>query len=317
MAETYKKIFPGNFVAGLNAWPLPNADFTKNKRAVGDPHDRQQQGVVYVPGFIAVQKVGIVHIQGATPAAPGTGAGVQGYDIVIPSVDSRPDDKPRADVKGLIVPAGASLYRIGLRVPRVQSQPGYFSSGAKDAVAPESSGLLANAGAKLWLEAKATDPTAAPGDSGAIAATGAHTGPMNVSARGDFDADDCSNSVPTPVITTAELSFRVWADKGGLGSLFLGGVYLVAEVCYIVEDTVPSSMQSPLQAPAIQASLVDRPSLALSSPALAGLFLWNAPCFLRILRSASGAIPVSSASSAVFTALPPAITTKLFLLFKA
>jgi len=240
MAETYKKIFPGNWVNGINAWPKPNADFTKNKRPVGDPHDRQQQGVIYMPGFVAVQKVGIVHIEGAVPAVPGTGAGVQGYDITIPSVDTRPDDKPRADIKGLIVPAGASLYRIGVRVPRQADQPGSFSSGAKDPMAPEASGLLANAGAKLWLEAKATAPAAAPGDSGAISATGAHTGPMNVSARGDFDADDFSNSVAAPVITTAELEFKLWADKGGLGSTFLGGVYVIAEVCYIVEDTVPS-----------------------------------------------------------------------------
>ncbi|MCE2836045.1 MAG: hypothetical protein LW834_03480, partial [Cyanobium sp. 49614_E6] len=238
MAETYKKIYPGNWVVGLNAWPKPNADFVKNNRPVGDPHDRQQQAVLYMPGVLAVQKVGFVHVQGAVPAAPGVGAGVQGYDITIGSPDTRGDDKPRADVKGLIVPAGASLYRVGLRVPRQANQPGAFSSGAKDPVAPEASGLLANAGAKLWLEAKATAPAGAPGDSGAISATGAHTGPMNVSARGDFDADDFCNSVATPVVTTAELEFKLWADKGGLGSSFLGGLYLVAEVCYLVEDHV-------------------------------------------------------------------------------
>jgi hypothetical protein len=239
MAETYNKIFPGNFVAGLNAWPLPNADFTKNKRPVGDPHDRQQQGVLYMPGAIAVHKIGFVHVQGAVAAAPGTGAGVTGYDITIGSPDTRGDDKPRADVKGLIVPAGASLYRVGLRVPRQANQPGYFSSGAKDATTPEASGVLANAGAKLWLEAKAAAPAAAPGDSGAIAATGAHTGALTVSSRGDFDADSWSNSVPTAVTTTAELEFKLYADKGGLGSTFLGGCYLIAEVCYMVEDQVP------------------------------------------------------------------------------
>jgi len=123
MAETYKKIYPGNWVVGLNAWPKPNADFVKNNRPVGDPHDRQQQAVLYMPGVLAVQKVGFVHVQGAVPAAPGVGAGVQGYDITIGSPDTRGDDKPRADVKGLIVPAGASLYRVGLRVPRRPTSP--------------------------------------------------------------------------------------------------------------------------------------------------------------------------------------------------
>jgi len=240
MAETYKKIYPGNWVAGINAYPLPNADFTKNKRPSGDPHDRQQQGILYMPGVIAVQKVGFIHVSGAVAPVPGAGAGVVSYDITIGSPDTRGDDKPRADVKGLIVPAGASLYRIGFRVPRLGEQPGYFSSGAKDAVNPEVSGVKANAGAKLWLEAKVGAVAAAPADSGAIAATGAHTGVVNVSARGDFDADDFSNTVPAAVATTAELEFKLYADKGGLGSDFLGGCYLIAEVCYLVEDKVPN-----------------------------------------------------------------------------
>ena len=53
MAETYKKIFPGNWVAHLNAHALPNASFKANKRAVGDPRDRHQQGVLFMPGWIA------------------------------------------------------------------------------------------------------------------------------------------------------------------------------------------------------------------------------------------------------------------------
>lgn len=238
MAETYKKIYPGNWVTHVNAYPLPNPAFKANNRPSGDPHDRQQQGILYMPGFIAVHKVGFVHIEGAVAAAPTTGEGVVTYGITIGSPDTRGDDKPRADVNGLIVPECASLYRIGLRVPRQASQPGAFSSGAKDPVVPEVSGLLANPGAKLWLEAKATTPTAAPADNGAITATEAHSGALTVSARGDFDADEVCNSVASPVVTTGELEFKICADQGGLGSNFLGGIYLVAEVCYIVLDSV-------------------------------------------------------------------------------
>lgn len=238
MAETYKKIFPGNWVERLSAYPLPNADFRKNNRPVGDPHDRQQQGALYMPGAVAVHKVGFVRIEGAVPAAPGSGAGITGYDVTIPSIDARGDDKPRADIKGLIVPQGAYLYRIGFRIPRLGNQPGYYSSGAKDPVAGEGSGLKANAGAKIWLEAKAGGATAVPADSGAITAAAAHTGAISVGASGEFPADSFANSLLTPVATTGELELKLYADKGGLGSSFLGGIYVVAEVCYLVEDEV-------------------------------------------------------------------------------
>ena len=234
MAETYKKIFPGNWVERISAYPLPNADFKKNNRPSGDPHDRQQQGVLYMPGVIAVHKVAFCHIEGAIP--PGTG--VVGYGLTVGSPDTRGDDKPRADIKGLIVPSGAYIYRCGFRLPRLSAQPGSFSSGAKDAVAGETSGLKGNATAQVWLEAKAGAVTAAPTDSGAITAAGAHTGTITVAANGEFPANEFSNGLVTPVATTAELEFKLYADKGGLGSSFLGGLYLVAEVCYLVEDSV-------------------------------------------------------------------------------
>ena len=234
MAETYKKIYPGNWVERISAYPLPNADFKKNKRPAGDPHDRQQQGVLIRPGTVAVHKVAYLHVSGAAP----TGSAVKGNDLTIASPDARGDDKPRSDVTGLIVPSGAHLYRLGLRVPRSASQPGAYSSGAKDAVSPERSGLLTNAGGKIWLEAKATDPAAAP-TGGAITATGANTPALTVNATsGDFDAAAASFSLLTPTTTTSELTIKLWADKGGVGSTMLGGVYLVAEVCYLVDDSV-------------------------------------------------------------------------------
>jgi len=120
----------------------------------------------------------------------------------------------------------------------LSAQPGAFSSGAKDPVAGVTSGLKANTGAQLWLEAKAGGATAVPADAGAITAAGAHTGTIKLTANGEFEADEFSNGLLTPVATTAELEFKLYADKGGLGSSFLGGLYLVAEVCYLVEDSV-------------------------------------------------------------------------------
>lgn len=234
MAETYSIIYPGNFVNHLNTWGKPNAAFKAAGRAVGDPRDRQHQAAVVRPGMLAVHKVARLFVSGAVPA----GSAVKGYDLSIASPDARADDKPRANIEGLIVPSGAFLYKVGLRLPRLADQPGYYSSGAQDIEAGETSGVKTNATGKLWLEAKATDPTVAP-SSGAISATGANTPALTVNATtGEFNAAAVSTSLITPIATTAELTLKVWADKGGIGSTFLGGVYIIAEVCYMVEAPV-------------------------------------------------------------------------------
>lgn len=237
MAETYKKVFPGNFVERISAYPLPNAAFKANNRPIGDPHDRQQQAVLVTPGFLAVHKVGFIKISGAVPAAPGSGDGITGYQVTLCSPDARSDDKPRADINGLIVPQGAYLYRCGLRLPNLGLQPGYFSSGAKDPSASNGTGLKANANAKIWLEAKASAPSTVA-TTGAITATGANTPSIAVGAAGEFAPGEAKHSLVTPVATTAELEFVVYASQNGLGSSFLGGVYAVAEVCYLVPDAV-------------------------------------------------------------------------------
>lgn len=234
MAESYSIIYPGNFVNHLNTWGKPNAAFKAAGRSTGDPHDRQHQAALVRPGLIAVHKVGHLLVEGAVPA----GSDVKGYDFTIGSPDARADDKPRSDIQGLIVPSGAFLYRVGLRLPRLGDQPGYYSSGAKDAASSERSGVLTNATGKVWLEAKATDPTAAT-VSGAITATGASTAPLTVNATtGDFDAAAVETTLTAPVTTTAELTLKLWADKGGIGSTFLGGVYVLAEACYLMPAPV-------------------------------------------------------------------------------
>ena len=233
MAESYKKIYPGNWVSHINAWPLPNAEFKKNKRPAGDPHDRQQQGVLYLPGFIAVQKVAFARIEGGVEA---DGA-VHSYDLTIGSPDTRGDDKPRADIKGLVVPEGALLYRAGFRVSPIGAQPGYYSSGAKDLTGNDSSGLLAAPACELWLEAAAAPPAGAP-TTGAITANASNTLSLKAPLTGEFAADEVLTSLTDPVLTTAEQTFRLYTDKGSLGANLLGGVYVVAEVCYLVNDSV-------------------------------------------------------------------------------
>lgn len=233
MPESYSVIYPGNFVNHLSTWGKPNAAFRAANRGTGDPRDRQHQAALVRPGLLAVQKVGFLHVEGAAPG----GASIQGNGLTIASPDARADDKPRSDINGLIVPSGAHLYRIGLRIPRAANQPGYYSSGAKDAVANEYTGLRSGNNSRLWLEAGAAAPTVVP-TAGAITATGAKSAPIAAGATGAYTADAKSTTLLTPVTTTAELTFRIYTETGGIGSDFLGGVYVLAEVCYLVEDGV-------------------------------------------------------------------------------
>lgn len=246
MAETYKPIFPGNWVTHINAYPLPNASFTKNKRNPGDPHDRQQQSILFMPGWMAVRKVGFAHID----AGGGTS-----FDFVIGSPDLRPEDKPRNDVKGLLVPSGAIVYRAGLRVPSVSAQPGYYSSGDRGTTTSGTtkSGLTGTATDQLVLASAA--PAAKAVGSIAAAAITTSTDPaaaadasaLVVKADGSIDAGSQLVQSPfgTPVVTTADLTLKAYsvaAAGTGAGSAIkatlLGGVYLVAEVCYLVKEEV-------------------------------------------------------------------------------
>lgn len=232
MAELIKKILPGNWVTHINAWPQPTPDFVKNKRPSGDPRDRLQQGVLVQPGWVAVHKVGHVHIpQGAPPAAAG---GLKSYDILIGSPDTMAE-KPRADVVGLVVPAGAIPYRIGLRIPRIEQQPGFYSGGVKDPLAPPRSGLLGNAGSHIYL-----DTDAAGGGTAGVSNTALATDQLVIGAGGDFTPDQLSLSIApaAAVAPGAGLTVKLWCENGGLGSDLLGGVYIVAEVMYLVEDEV-------------------------------------------------------------------------------
>ena len=79
-------IFPGNYVAHLNAY--------------------RDQGVFATPGVEFYQVRGISLV---TEALSGGGT----LDLVIPSPDLRQDDKPRLD-RPFVVPAGSTVYRTAI-----------------------------------------------------------------------------------------------------------------------------------------------------------------------------------------------------------
>ena len=70
-----KRIYPGNFVTNLSSF--------------------QGQCVVAVPGRQYFHKIGYALV---------SSTGGTSFDVIIPSPDKRDDDKPRANIIGLVVP---------------------------------------------------------------------------------------------------------------------------------------------------------------------------------------------------------------------
>ena len=95
-------IFPGNYVAHLNAY--------------------REQGVEALPGVEFFKAVGAIVLnpdtKGNLNADGELPAGT--YDLEILSPDLRQDDKPRKD-KPFIVPAGAVIYKVAVAAPGVKA----------------------------------------------------------------------------------------------------------------------------------------------------------------------------------------------------
>ena len=97
------KIFPGNYVAHLNAY--------------------RDQGVVALPGAVFFRGVGALVINPDNDGVANTsGVLVAGtYDLQILSPDLRQDDKPRKD-RPFVLPAGAVVYRTAVNAPGVREE---------------------------------------------------------------------------------------------------------------------------------------------------------------------------------------------------
>ena len=98
-------IFPGNYVAHLNAY--------------------REQGALAIPGVEFYRGVGALVLN---PDNYGVldedGVLVAGtYDLKILSPDLRQDDKPRKD-KPFVVPAGSVVYRTAVSAPGVKGEDG-------------------------------------------------------------------------------------------------------------------------------------------------------------------------------------------------
>ena len=95
-------IFPGNYVANLNAY--------------------REQGVVALPGVEFYRAVGALVLNPDNDSVTSAGTLAAGtYDLQILSPDLRQDDKPRKD-KALVIPTGSVVYRTAVSAPGVKAE---------------------------------------------------------------------------------------------------------------------------------------------------------------------------------------------------
>ena len=207
-----KKIYPGNYVTQLSSY--------------------QFQPVQALPGRLYYDVVGYAKIVDDANQANNE------FSIIVPSPDLRPDDKPRLD-RGtpLIVPAGAKVYHVGLRVPnmRKEGSTGY-NCGCKTFIKATDGdrlklGSAVNAPAGFTADAIATDATDFEAEN--------TTFPCSSTVQGALD------SAVVELTGDTELKLFVTNAAGtGLGnnvySTFQSGTLVVCQVCYWFDDIAPS-----------------------------------------------------------------------------
>lgn len=197
-----KKIYPGNWVTTLSSY--------------------QGQPVVAVPGRTYYHKIGYALVSSTNTATE--------LDVVIPSPDMRGDDKPRADITGLTIPAGANVYHVGIRVPDMRKDR---------AIGSATSGLVATNTDLLAVR------DAVGSASSTISATVVSTGNLTAAS-----ATVAPSSSTTDLATSAALSgnetlqviVRNAADNAAgtaLTSTADGGTPIIVEVCYFTGDVCP------------------------------------------------------------------------------
>ena len=195
-----KKIFPGNWVTTLSSY--------------------QGQPVVAVPGRQYYQKIGYALVNGT---------GGTEFDVTIPSPDLRGDDKVRADITGLTLPAGANVYHVGVRVPDLRKDR---------AVGSAVSGLVGTTGDTIAVK------DAAASAAGTISTTVVST-PTVAVASGTIAPTSAKKGVVEAKTLAGAETLKVYvrnaagnAAGSALSSSSAGGTPIIVEVAYFVEDDV-------------------------------------------------------------------------------
>ena len=195
-----KKIYPGNWVTQLSSY--------------------QGQPVVAVPGRQYFQKVGYALVNGT---------GGTEFDVTIPSPDMRADDKVRADITGLVLPAGAAVYHVGIRVPDMRKDLG---------VGTAASGLVGTNTDTIAVK------DAAASAAGSITTSVVSSPTIAVASTTIAPASAKKGIVTAAVLSGAE-TLKVYvrnaaanAAGSALSSTQAGGTPIIVEVSYFTDDEV-------------------------------------------------------------------------------
>jgi len=199
-----KSIYPGNYVNRLSSY--------------------QGQPVIALPGRAYYHLTGYALV---------TSAGATSFDVIIPSPDLRADDKPRANITGLVVPVGAKVYQLGIRVPDMRKDRG---------VGTATSGLVGTNTNRLKL-ASAVGTTA----TGQIAATalGTDSSAVAVASTTVAPVQSAFGAITPVAITGSALTLKVYvtdstgtAAGSNLTSTQTGGTPIIVEVAYYLDDDI-------------------------------------------------------------------------------
>lgn len=196
-----KKIYPGNYVNRLSSY--------------------QGQPAVCLPGRVYYHITGYALVN----ATGGTS-----FDVIIPSPDKRGDDKPRADITGLTLPAGANVYYLGVRVPDMRKDR---------AVGTAFSGLVGTNTNRLKL-------ADAIGNDDVLTTSTLSTNSATIAVASTTVAPvAASKSVITPVTLAGAETLKVFvtnstgtAAGSTLTSSLTGGTPIICEVAYYLDDAV-------------------------------------------------------------------------------
>ena len=195
-----KKIYPGNWVTNLSSY--------------------QGQPVVACPGRVYYHQVGYALV---------TSTGATEFAVTIPSPDMRGDDKVRANITGLTVPAGANVYHVGIRVPDMRKDLGVGSA---------ASGLVGTNGDTIAVKDAAASAAAT------ISTTVVSSPTIAVASLTIAPTSGKKGIVTAAVLAGAE-TLKVYvrnAAGNGTGSALsstqTGGTPIIVEVSYFIDDDV-------------------------------------------------------------------------------
>ena len=216
------KIFPGNYVAHLNAY--------------------RDQGVVALPGCVFFRHVGALVLNPDNYGVLDTdGVLVAGtYDLKILSPDLRQDDKPRRD-RPFELPAGAKVYKVAVSAPGVRE-----AESLRDAVTGElprtTTITVDGAGIAPILTANdgVTVDEARDGTIGFYNPVGTWVDPMLsiVDTASTGDLTDPETTVPIQITTSADLEAHLDPSAGACRN---SPSAILVEVCYFMPDAAPDA----------------------------------------------------------------------------